>query len=122
MATQGSSTASGRARGTRRPSADGATKRTGSAQQSRPGPADVASKVAEQLQQLTGKPTEGVTSLQRTDDGWEVQVEVLESRRIPDSADILALYEVEADSSAELVGYKRTARYSRGQASRVSEQ
>lgn len=46
----------------------------------------------------------------------------LESRRIPDSADILALYEVEADNSAELVGYKRTARYSRGQASRVSEQ
>ena len=39
-----------------------------------------------------------MTGLQKTDDGWTVQVEVVEVRRIPDTTDVLALYEVETDS------------------------
>ena len=44
-----------------------------------------------------------------------VGVEVVESHRIPDSADILAVYEVCLDESGELESYRRTQRYSRGQ-------
>ena len=45
--------------------------------------AEVAAEAARQLLELTGKEAEGVTGLERTDDGWTVQVEVLEVRRIP---------------------------------------
>jgi hypothetical protein len=65
--------------------------------------------------QLTGRPAEGVVSMAPADDGWSVGVEVVETRRIPDSADILAVYEATVDGHLELTGFRRTRRYSRGQ-------
>ncbi len=76
--------------------------------------AQVGAKAAHQLLELTGKGAEGVTGLERTDEGWQVQVEVVEVRRIPDTTDVLALYEVEVDSKGELQGYRRLRRYVRG--------
>lgn len=78
-----------------------------------------ASKVArlalEQVGELIGKDPEGATSVQRAEHGWLVGVEVVEIRRVPATADILAVYEAELDEHGELVGYRRTARYPRGQ-------
>jgi hypothetical protein len=55
-----------------------------------------------------------VVGLERTEDGWRVAIEVLESRRVPDSTDLLAVYRVELDQEGELVGYRREQRYHRG--------
>ena len=74
----------------------------------------VAAKAAGELLELTGKAAEGVTGLERTEDGWTVQVEVVEVRRIPDTTDVLALYEVQTDSQGSLQGYRRVRRYTRG--------
>jgi hypothetical protein len=71
---------------------------------------------AQELAELTGKGVEGVTGLERTDDGWTVEVEVVEVRRIPDTTDVLALYEVTADARGALLGYRRLRRYARGDA------
>ena len=75
---------------------------------------DAAAEAARQLLQLTGKAAEGVTGFERTDDGWRVEVEVVEVRRIPDTSDVLALYELDVDEDGELEGYRRLRRYSRG--------
>jgi hypothetical protein len=64
---------------------------------------------------LTGKETNGVTSVEPTDDGWQVDVEVVEENRIPSSADMLATFQVDLDMTGELLSYRRTRRYSRGQ-------
>jgi hypothetical protein len=74
----------------------------------------VGLKAASELLELTGKAAEGVTGLERTEDGWTVQVEVVEVRRIPDTTDVLALYEVQTDSHGSLLGYRRVQRYTRG--------
>jgi hypothetical protein len=63
--------------------------------------------------ELTGKKSEGVTSLEPAEDGWVVDVEILEERRIPSAADTLAVYQVELDLDGTLLAYRRTARYSR---------
>jgi hypothetical protein len=63
---------------------------------------------------LAGKDPLGVTSIQPTDDGWLVGVEVVEDHRIPVSTDLLGLYEVELDLVGSLLGYRRTRRYQRG--------
>ncbi|MGW4794129.1 gas vesicle protein GvpO [Nonomuraea sp. NPDC004297] len=63
---------------------------------------------------LTGKPTEGVTFVKPADDGWLVNVEVIEDSRIPSSGDVLSLYEAELDSDGELLSYRRLRRYRRG--------
>lgn len=77
-------------------------------------PGQVAAMAARDLLDLTGKEAEGVTGLSRTDDGWTVEVEVLEVRRIPNTTDVLALYEVTTDTQGGLVGYRRLRRYARG--------
>lgn len=71
---------------------------------------------AQQLVDLTGKEFEGVVGIAKNDDGWTIQVEVLEMRRIPTTTDVLAVYEVTVDQSGELVGYRRVDRYVRGSA------
>ena len=74
----------------------------------------VARTAAQQLVELTGRSPECVVGVQRTDDGWQVDLEVVESRRIPDSTDILAIYRVETDEDGDLTGYQRIRRYVRG--------
>jgi hypothetical protein len=74
-----------------------------------------ARRAAEQVVALTGRDFESVISIERTEDGWRIGVEVVETHRIPDSADILASFEVNVDRRGELSGYHRTRRYSRGQ-------
>jgi len=74
-----------------------------------------------QIAELTGKPPEGVTGVERGDDGWIVGVEVVEDRRVPSSADILATYEAELDGSGDLLSYRRLRRYPRGRGDRGEE-
>ena len=78
------------------------------------GASAAAAAAARQLLDLTGREPEGVTGLEAEDDGWKVQVEVLEVRRIPETTDVLALYEVQVDADGELQGYRRLRRYTRG--------
>lgn len=73
-----------------------------------------AALAAAHVSDLTGRDPEGVTALERLDGGWRVAIEVLESHRIPDSTDLLAVYSVELDADGELVGYRREERYHRG--------
>ena len=77
--------------------------------------ADAARAGVDQLAGLAGHDVESVVSVERNDDGWEVGVEVVETHRIPDTADILAVYQLHLDEDGELVSYRRTKRYSRGQ-------
>jgi hypothetical protein len=82
----------------------------------RTSPAKLAATAAQQLLELTGRDTEGVIGLEKGDDGWRVQVEVVEVRRIPNTTDVLALYEIDADDKGNLQGYRRLRRYARGAA------
>ncbi|GAA4206552.1 hypothetical protein GCM10022252_68840 [Streptosporangium oxazolinicum] len=67
-----------------------------------------------QIVDLTSKDTEGVTMVRRTEDGWQVEVEVVEDRHIPSSGDMLSLYQVEMDPAGDLLSYHRVRRYRRG--------
>ncbi len=82
----------------------------------RPKAMQVARSAVEQLSALTGRVPECVIGIERTDEGWQVELEVVESRRIPDSTDLLATYRVEVDEDGDLVGYQRVSRYVRGKA------
>jgi len=76
--------------------------------------AEVSASAAGEIRDLTGHDVESITSLQRDDDGWNVHVEVLELSRIPDTTDLLALYEVQLDDAGALRGFRRVRRYVRG--------
>jgi Gas vesicle synthesis protein GvpO len=79
-----------------------------------PSPAKAARKAVQHVVEMTGRESEGVTAIERVEGGWRVGVEVVESRRIPDTADILAVYDAEVDDRGNLRSYRRTQRYVRG--------
>ncbi|MGW7682880.1 gas vesicle protein GvpO [Kribbella sp. NPDC054772] len=74
----------------------------------------VAVSAAAELAQLSGQVPEGIVAVEKRDDGWCVQVEVVESHRIPETTDILAVYEVNVDDGGQVVSYRRMNRYVRG--------
>ena len=60
---------------------------------------------------------EGISGLGRDEDGWRVEVEVVEVHRVPSSTDVLGTYAVYVDAEGELISYERVERFVRGQAS-----
>ncbi|GAA5072242.1 gas vesicle protein GvpO [Streptomyces similanensis] len=79
-------------------------------------PVEVLREARAQLAELAGVTAESVTSFERTDDGWSLEVEVLELERVPDTMSLMASYLVEIDPEGLLTGYRRLRRYERGRA------
>jgi hypothetical protein len=69
----------------------------------------------ELLHELSGAEVESVSAVDRTHDGWRVTLETVEVRRVPDSMDVMATYDVELDGDGDLVRYERRRRYARAQ-------
>jgi hypothetical protein len=76
---------------------------------------EFARRAMDTLGELVGCPAEGITGIRRNDDGWIVEVEVLEVERVPETSDVLASYEVEIDNEGEIVEFHRLRRYMRTQ-------
>ncbi|MGO2862770.1 MAG: gas vesicle protein [Brevibacterium sp.] len=74
-------------------------------------------KAVEQFSALTGRSPESVVGARWVDDHWAVRLEVVESRRVPDTADLLAEYDIQLDGQGELLEYSRQNRYVRGRPS-----
>jgi gas vesicle protein GvpO len=81
--------------------------------------AEIATQARELLRSLRGVEAESVSAIGRTQNGWRVALEVVELRRIPDSTDVLASYEVELDGDGKFLGFERGRRYNRSQAEGV---
>ncbi|MFF8593665.1 gas vesicle protein [Streptomyces sp. NPDC015220] len=94
---------------------DGGTDRDRAAER-RMSPVEVLREARAQLAELTGMTVESVTSFERTEDGWSLEVEVLELTRVPDTMSLMASYLVELDHEGLLTGYRRLGRYERGRA------
>jgi hypothetical protein len=82
----------------------------------RPKPMEVLREARAQFSELTGLTAESVTTFERTEDGWSLEVEVLELARVPDTMSLMASYLVELDVEGQVTGYRRLRRYERGRA------
>ncbi|MFE7170567.1 gas vesicle protein [Streptomyces sp. NPDC057616] len=80
----------------------------------RSSPMEVLRDARTQLTELTGMAAETVSSFEKTEDGWSLEVEVLELARVPDTMSLMASYQVDLDSEGQLTGYRRVRRYERG--------
>jgi hypothetical protein len=73
-------------------------------------------KARKQFADLTGNEPVSVSGLAHVDGGWELRVDVVEVRRIPDTASLLATYRVSTDDAGDVSGYERIRRFNRGDA------
>jgi hypothetical protein len=105
-------------KGTENDTRDGANNSTdnSTANARRPTPMEVLRQARAQLAELTGMAAETVSSFEQTEDGWSLEVEVLELARVPDTMSLMASYQVDLDPEGRLTGYRRVRRYERGRA------
>ncbi|MGY4964572.1 gas vesicle protein GvpO [Streptomyces sp. 900105245] len=94
----------------------GSTDRHAAGGNRRPPLMEVLREARAQLAELTGLVPESVSSFEQTEEGWSLEVEVLELERVPDTMSLLATYQVELDPEGQLTGYRRVRRYERGRA------
>lgn len=78
-------------------------------------PVELAGSAVRTLAQLTGHAPESILGLKRSEEGWQVLIEVLEMQRVPNSTDVLGCYAVDLDKDGQVVGYQRRRRYQRAQ-------
>lgn len=88
-------------------------RQTGGADE-RPTSMEVLRQARTQLTELTGMEAETVPFFEQTEDGWTLEIEVLELARIPDTMSLMASYQVDLDPQGQLTGYRRVHRYERG--------
>jgi hypothetical protein len=68
----------------------------------------------EKLAALTGLPISSTLSIRKDECTWRLQVEVVEKRSLPDSQDILAIYEMTMDEEGNVIDFSRVGMRRRG--------
>ncbi len=76
---------------------------------------EVVEKAQQEFVRLGKKPADGVTGLSKTEEGWTVLLEALERKAIPDTMDVLGLYELHLDNEGNLLGLDRKKLRKRGE-------
>ena len=76
---------------------------------------EIIKKAQEDFARLSKMPVDGVTGLSKLEEGWVVSLEALERRAIPDTMDVLGLYEVRLDNEGNLLGFERKKLRKRGE-------
>lgn len=79
-------------------------------------PMRILQRARAQLTELIGSEAESVSSFEQSEDGWTLEIEVVEMARIPDTMSLMGSYRVQVDRDGELMGYRRLHRYERGRA------
>jgi hypothetical protein len=49
-----------------------------------------------------------VSSVSREENGWRVTAELVERRSVPDTSDLLGVYELHLDEAGNILSYERT--------------
>ena len=77
------------------------------------GASSAARRACRRLERLTGHAVDGVCGVTREEDGWCVDIDVVEVARIPDTTSLIATYQVHVDDDGTLLGCRRVRRFRR---------
>jgi len=69
---------------------------------------EVIGNAIEQLTLLLHLEASSVIGASKSEDGWHLTIELIERKAVPDTQDLLGIYEVSLDNYGELMGYERT--------------
>lgn len=76
---------------------------------------EIIKKAQEDFARLSKLPVNAVIGLSKTEEGWAVSLETLERKAIPDTMDVLGLYEVRLDGEGNLLDFQRKKLRKRGE-------
>ena len=76
---------------------------------------EVIEKARREFVGLGKTPADGITGLSKTEEGWSILMEALERKAIPDTMDVLGLYELRLDNDGHLLSLDRKKLRKRGE-------
>jgi len=76
---------------------------------------EAVGKAQQEFVRLGKKPADGVSGFSKTEEGWVVLMEAIERKAIPDTMDILGLYELHLDNKGNLLDMARKKLRKRGE-------
>ena len=76
---------------------------------------EVIEKARKEFVSVGKKPADGITGLSKTEEGWSILMEALERKAIPDTMDVLGLYELRLDNEGHLLSLDRKKLRKRGE-------
>jgi len=76
---------------------------------------EVGDKALREIEHLLKKKAEGVMGISKEGENWTVQLEVLERKAVPDTQDILGMYEMKLDTDLNVTEYRRVGLRRRGE-------
>lgn len=69
---------------------------------------EISERAKKELKAVIGLEVSSITGVSRVkDDGWQVTVELIERKAVPDTQDLLGLYEVRLDEDGHLISFDR---------------
>lgn len=75
---------------------------------------EIQRKALPEIKELLKKEPEGISSIEKTERGWVVLCEVLEKKAIPETYDLLKVYEFILDNNAKIDSFKMLKKIRRG--------
>ena len=75
---------------------------------------EVQEKVIPQIKKLISKEPESISFLEKTQDGWTVNCDVLEKKSVPETYDLLKILEFKLDKNANIISFKQLRKVRRG--------
>lgn len=67
-----------------------------------------------QIKELLKKEPEMVSSIEKVKEGWLLQCDVLEKKAIPETFDLLKIFEFRLDNEGKITGFKQLRMIRRG--------
>lgn len=75
---------------------------------------EIQEKVVPQIRKLLNKEPEGISSIEKSNDGWRVLCDVLDKKSIPETYDILKVFEFMLDKDVKITSFKLLRKIRRG--------
>ena len=74
----------------------------------------IIEKAQDDFARLSKLPVNAVIGIAKSEEGWVVSLETVERKSIPDTMDVLGLYEVRLDNEGTLLSFNRNKLRKRG--------
>lgn len=75
---------------------------------------EIQRKALPEIKELLRKEPEGISSIEKNENGWTLHCEVLEKKAIPETYDLLKVYEFLLDNDAKINSFKVLKKVRRG--------
>ena len=75
---------------------------------------EIQRKALPEIEELLGKELESISSMEQNENGWTIHCEVLEKKAVPETYDLLKVYEFILDNNVKINRFKVLRKVRRG--------